>query len=102
MLIAIVKKELDDYTKLKIAISLRRLLESNGSLPSTQSYNKIALAANIRKATVSDTFNAKSIPNSLTLFLIIEAIGFSLTDFSKIYDTLRDIDINIFRKTISK
>ena len=102
MLIAFVKKETDDYTKLKIAISLRRLLESNGDLPIMQSYNKIALTAYIRKATVSDTFNAKSIPNSLTLFLIIEAMGFSLTDFSKIYDSIEDSDIKLFIKKLSK
>lgn len=101
MLIAIVKKETDDYTKLKIAISLRKLLENNGDLPIMQSYNKIALTAYVRKATVSDTFNAKSIPNSLTLFLIIEAMGFSLTDFSKIYDAIEGLDIELFRKKIS-
>jgi hypothetical protein len=102
MLIAVVKKETDDNTKFKIAISLRKLLESNGDLPIMQSYDKIASTANIRKATVSDTFNAKSVPNSLTLFLIIEAMGFSLTDFSKVYDSIVNSDIEIFKKFLAE
>lgn len=102
MLIAVVKKETDDNTKFKIAISLRKLLESNGDLPTTQSYETIAGKAGIRKATVSDTFNAKSVPNSLTLFLIIEAMGFSLTDFSKVYDSIKNSDIESFKKFLAE
>lgn len=102
MLIAVVKKETDDNTKFKIAISLRKLLESNGDLPIMHSYDKIASSANIRKATVSDTFNAKSVPNSLTLFLIIEAMRFSLTDFSKVYDSIVNSDIELFKKFLAE
>ncbi|MEZ0184650.1 hypothetical protein ACHRVK_18800 [Flavobacterium plurextorum] len=96
------KKETDENIKLRIAISLRRLLESIGEAPIPQSYNKIALTAYIRKATVSDTFNAKSIPNSLTLFLIVESMGFSLTDFAKVYDSIDNSEINIFKKALAK
>lgn len=102
MLIAVVKKETDDNTKFKIAISLRKLLDRNGNLPIMQSYDKIAATANIRKATVSDTFNAKSVPNTLTLFLIIEAMGFSLTDFSKVYDSIVNSDIELFKKFLAE
>lgn len=102
MLIAVVKKETDDNTIFKISISLRKLLESNGNLPIKQSYDKIATIANIRKATVSNTFNAKSVPNSLTLFLIIEAMGFSLMDFSKVYDSIATSDIALFKKFLAE
>lgn len=98
MLIAFVKKETDDNTIFKIALSLRKLLESNGNSPVKQSYDKIAMTANVRKATVSNSFNAKSAPNSLTLFLIIEAMGFSLLDFSKVYDSIVNSDIVLFKK----
>ncbi|QGK73202.1 hypothetical protein [Flavobacterium sp. SLB02] len=84
----------------RIAVSLRRLLKSIGEDPVTQSYNKIALTAYIRKATVSDTFNARSIPNSLTLFLIVETMGFSFTDFAKIYDSIENSDLVIFKNTL--
>jgi len=98
MLIAVVKKETDDNTIFKIAISLRKLLESNSNPPVKQSYDKIATSVNIRKATVSNTFNAKSVPNSLTLFLIIEAMGFSLIDFSNVYDSIVNSEIESFKK----
>ena len=102
------KKESVSYINIKISISLLRLLESSKKFQSIQttkediaiSYNEIALDANIRKATVSDTFNAnsKSGPNSTTVVLIIEAMGFQLTDFAKIYDSLTENDIENFKK----
>jgi hypothetical protein len=102
MFIAFVKKETDENIKLKIAVSLRKLLETIEGYPVAQSYNKIALTAYVRKATVSDAFNAKSIPNSLTLFLIIEAMGFSITDFAKVYDSIENSDLIEFKKILLK
>lgn len=102
------KKDLISYINIKISISLHKLLESSKKFRSINktkeeiaiSYNEIALEADIRKATVSDTFNAnsKSGPNSTTVVLIIEAMGFQLTDFAKIYDSLTESDIENFKK----
>lgn len=39
----------------------------------------------MRKATVSDTFNAKTIPSSSALILILDAMGNSISDFAKKY-----------------
>ena len=58
MLIAFVKKETDENIKLKIAFSLRKLLATIEEQSVAQSYNKIALTAYVRKATVSDIFSA--------------------------------------------
>lgn len=68
------KKLIEQNIKIKIAISLRTLLEEskfrtlndgkNASIG--DSYNTIALNAEIRKATVTSIFNAKSSPNSIT------------------------------------
>ncbi len=93
------KKELVKRIQIKIAISLNKLLLSSKDFSQdggeiAKSYNQIALNADIRKATVSDTFNAWSTPNTSTLFLIIEAMGYSLSDFAKIYDSITDADIN--------
>ncbi|MCK7591271.1 hypothetical protein M0G43_11855 [Subsaxibacter sp. CAU 1640] len=65
-----------------------------------KSYNEIALQPDIRKATVSDTFNAKSKsgPNSTTMILIIEAMGYTLGDFSNQYDSITQSDIENFIK----
>ncbi|MDI5894818.1 hypothetical protein [Flavobacterium algoritolerans] len=98
LLIAFVKKDLEEHIKVKIATSLHKLLQSNGKDAVAQSYNDIAIAADIRKATVSDTFNAKSSPNSSTLILILEAMGYSLRDFAHIYDTIKDSEVLAFKR----
>ena len=65
-----------------------------------ESYNEIALEADIRKATVSDAFNAKSItgPNSTTVFLIVHAMGYTLSDFAEKYDRLTNKDVEKFKR----
>lgn len=100
------KEELIPDIKIKIAISLNRLLDTtknfkpnnNDEEEIAKSYNKIALASFLRKATVSDIFNAKSktSPSSGTLFLIIEAMGYTLNDFAKIYTSITKTDIEEF------
>ncbi|OBX23228.1 MULTISPECIES: helix-turn-helix domain-containing protein [Bizionia] len=95
---------LEKNIKFKIAISLNILLEKRKNDYKNvikkdllgDSYNSIALNADIRKATVSNIFNARSNPNSITLISIIEAMGFSLIDFSKIYCSISEKDINKF------
>lgn len=108
-LIADVKRLQEENIKIKIAISLRILLKK--SKWNTQikgkddsigdSHNTIALNAYIRKATVTKIFNANSNPKSTTLILIIEAMGFKWSDFSKIYDSLEKSDIEDFKKAKS-
>jgi len=102
------KEELIPHIKIKIAISLNRLLDAskrfrpinNKEEEIAKSYNKIALAAYIRKATVSDIFNAKSktAPNTATLLLIIEGMGYNLNDFAIVYDSVIEADIIEFEQ----
>ena len=99
------KKESIQHIRFKIAISLNELLitskdfrQEDGKVDEiAKSYNEIALSADVRKATVSDTFNAKSVPSTTTLIFIIEAMGYTLNDFAKIYDSVTDTDINKFK-----
>ncbi|MAM28224.1 MAG: hypothetical protein CMC13_04310 [Flavobacteriaceae bacterium] len=99
----------NDYRKeikLKIAITLNLLLAKKKKASTEKlrkedivdSYNEIALNADIRKATVSDTFNARTIPNSLTLIEIVEAMDFNLNDFGKVYDSITTNQIIEFNK----
>lgn len=102
------KNELISVINIKIAISLNRLLEkSKNTLMFNKSedgfiksYNEIALQADIRKATVSDTFNAKSKsgPNSTTVILIIEAMDYNLKDFANQYELVSERDIENFKR----
>lgn len=99
------KDEVISNIHAKIAISLRRLLDASKNLQSplnneievANSYNKIALNADIRKATVSDTFNGKSVPTTATLILIIEGMGYKLADFAVIFDSIKDKDVKEFQ-----
>ena len=95
------EKELEKLIRIKIAVSLRRLLENSKKFTQNdediaQSYNQIALISGLRKGTVSDTFNAKSTPSSVTLILIVESMGFDLRVFSKYYCSITDSDIKKF------
>lgn len=102
------KEELIQVINIKIAITLNLLLETSRKFISInksseeiiESYNEIALEADIRKATVSDAFNAKAItgPKSTTVFLIVQAMGYSLSDFADIYDRLTNKDVERFKR----
>lgn len=99
-------KSSEKHIKIKIAISLKTLLENNKSNLLTDradiatSYNEIALRADLRKATVSDIFNAKSMPSAGTLILILEAMQIQLVDFSKVYDSVTERDIQKFDSNV--
>ncbi len=62
------------------------------------SYNDIALNANLRKATVSNSFNGNTAPNMVTLINIIEGMGFNLLEFAKIYHSISYFDIVKFKR----
>jgi hypothetical protein len=98
LLIAFVEKGLKENIKFKIAISLRKLLQSNGKDAVPQSYNEISKVADIRKATVSDAFNARTTPSSSTLILILKAMGTSFIDFEDMLDSIQDSDILAFKR----
>ena len=101
------KEDLLPHIPIKIAITLAKLLEASKQSPPTiihneevaDSYNKIALNAGVRKATVSDSFNAKSDIQSSTLILIIKGMGYKLEDFAKLYDSIEDKEVQEFEKT---
>jgi len=102
------EKESENLIKIKVAISLRRLLEKskktdqgkNSSIGIAKSYNDIAIFADFRKATVSDTFNAKHLSNFATIVMMVEAMGFDLVDFSKIYTSIEPDELERFKEGI--
>lgn len=100
------KVQFEDIIKIKIAISLRTLLKQNKeysrkiekSEEVTDSYDKIAINADIRKATVTLAFNGVTRTAMTTIILIVEAMGYTLQDFSKIYSDITDKQISDFRR----
>lgn len=103
-------EETQENIKIKIALSLIKLLDDSKN--NTQriktgeelniSYSEIADNSDVRKATVSDIFNAKKSANTFTLFRIIKSMGYELSDFSKKYDKITDSEIINFKSTIKK
>jgi predicted transcriptional regulator len=96
-----------DNIPIKIAIALGRLLERNKALQPNannkieyaDSYNKICLNSGLRKATVSDVFNARSSNvRASTLILVLKGMNYNLEEFAKIYDMLTLDDIKVFLK----
>lgn len=99
------KSEEQTNIKIKIAISLNQLLSRNkgfidedNAANIIKSYNKIALKVDLRKATVSDIFNAKSNCQITSLFPIIEALGYNLSDFAEVYDNVTESQVKKFIK----
>lgn len=99
------KNESPQDIRIKIAISLNKLLSDSKIISQDIineenigiSYNEIALNAEMRKATVSDVFNAHKSANTSTLFRIIYAMGYNLSDFSIKYDKITDLEIKNFK-----
>ena len=103
-------EETQENIKIKIAISLNKLLNDSKNAASGNktgvelniSYSEIADISDIRKATVSDIFNAKKSANTFTLFRIVKAMGYKLYDFSIKYDKISDQEIKNFRLKTKK
>ncbi|WP_294333851.1 hypothetical protein [uncultured Chryseobacterium sp.] len=105
LLIALGKTE-DDINKIKIIISLRKLLERGKNLQKNvvdnkiiYSYHTISTNALIRKATVNDTLNGNTSPTAITLISIIGALGFTMADFGEAFDSITDKDIREYLKS---
>lgn len=104
------KKQEEENIKIKIAISLRTLLKMNKNYSQkfenekdiVDSYEKISIAADIRKATVTHSFSGFARTSMTTVILIIEAMGYKLPDFTKIYSELTDKHIDDFKKVNKK
>ncbi|WP_432221816.1 helix-turn-helix domain-containing protein [Flavobacterium sp. TMP13] len=103
-------EETQENIKIKIAISLNKLLDNSKKILQDNitseeintSYSEIADNSDVRKATVSDIFNAKKSANTFTLFRIIKAMGYELKDFSKKYDKITESEIMNFKTTNKK
>ena len=96
-------KDQHDIINVRTVISLRILLQTNKAIPISKkeksqkdipiSYGDIAKKAGIRKATVTKAFNVDGYPYSTTLFNMIFALGYTLIESAKVYESLTDKDI---------
>lgn len=91
--------------KIKIILSLKKLLEKRNNLQKDivdnkiiYSYHVISSNALIRKATVNDTLNGKTSPTVITLISMIEALDFTMIDFGEAYQSITDNDVKQYLK----
>jgi len=56
--------------------------------------------SDIREATISDTFNGKTLPTITTLLVLVESMGYSLKEFTEVFDEITDEEINEIDKSI--
>ena len=100
------KQQQEEIIKIKAAISLRTLLKRNkdhlkkvkDDKDIVDSYEKIAIAADIRKATVTLAFSGVTRTAMTTVVLIVEAMGFSIKDYSDVYEIITDQEISTFKE----
>ena len=105
-------KTSEDNIKFKIAIALRVLHSRNKANPKEiankkeqiNSYEKIALniSGDMRKATVTSAFDGQTKSTMVTIILIIESMGYTISQFGEEYDKITDEDISAFKKEIIK
>lgn len=111
-LIASMIKESEKIIIIKTAVTLRKMLSNNKILPVkadgssdiVNSYDKIAANSNseLTKATVNSAFSGKKRSTMATIVLIVESMGYKITDFAEIYDRLSEKDVIKFREEMLK
>lgn len=111
-LIAYMIKESEKIVIIKTAITLRKMLSKNKSsseradstVNTVNSYDKIAANSNseLTKATVNSAFSGKKRSTMATIVLIIESMGYTMIDFSEIYDKLSEKEVTKFREEVLK
>lgn len=88
---------------LKVIITLRKMLILNKKAQSKDDYNvakqpatyrDIYYNSEIREATISDTFNGKTLPTITTLLVLIERMGYSLKEFAEIFEKVTEEEVN--------
>jgi len=94
------EKNNEEFIQCKVAITLRRLLaqiknsqtSTDNNIDVINSYQKIATNTNfnLRKATVTAAFSGKTKSAMTTVIAIVISMGYTMVDFSLMYDSISD------------
>src|SRR5690625_7635451 len=88
---------------LKVIITLRKLLALNKKAQSKDNYNvaeqpatyrNIYYNSDIREATISDTFNGKTLPTITTLLVLIKSMGYNLKESTEVLDEITEEELD--------
>jgi transcriptional regulator with XRE-family HTH domain len=93
------------YIKYRYALAIKMLQEKNKKLKKKndkkgiedinldQSYDDISSSTGLRKATISNIITGVSEIKSYTLYLILKSLGFSYSQFGKVFDNLSEQEV---------
>lgn len=102
------------FIKYKYALALKKLQDRNKKLKQQsekkgikdikldKSYGDISSSTGLRAATISDIINGNSELKGYTLYLILNSLGFTYTQFGKVFDNLTDNDVVTYQKDVEK
>lgn len=103
-------KKVERIIIIKVAITLRILLDRNKNFPQVpneneniiNSYEKISnnSSSDLTKATVNAAFSGRKRSAMTTIILIVESMGFTMIDFSKQYSEITDEQVLELQKNI--
>lgn len=104
------KSKEDLEIQMKYAIAFRKLMNEHrkkwiegDSGPSVlNSYDKLCLETELRKATLLDIFWGKSNPSSITVSKIITSLGKTHKEFGALFDGVTEEDLTNFKLLIAK
>ncbi|WP_018629974.1 helix-turn-helix domain-containing protein [Niabella aurantiaca] len=98
------------WIKCRYALALRKLISKNkaanrhlhpSSFPGIDdSYDKLSSSTGLRKATISDIINAKSEMKTYTLYRVLHALGYNLTQFGKIFDAITEAELHEYMRSL--
>lgn len=101
-----------EYTKLKLATCIRKILKEN-RLTGVQNHNKgiedlslvdsmrqVGAASGLSFTIIQETSVGKRDPQFTSLISLIDALGISFTKFASIYDKISDAEIEEVKKDI--
>lgn len=95
--------------KLRYAYTLQKLLHNNKLLMGEDrmtkdritNANQLAFAIDLRPATISKILTGQAIPNGLTLYMILEGLSKSFSQFAEIFDKATMEELAKFEQTLN-
>lgn len=100
----------EQLLKLRYALALRKLMQENELIKEKSqpkkdsliiaSLGQLSSSTGLRRATLSAIFNGDSNPSVQTVYLILEALGKTLTQFASYFDAITDKDALLYYKEI--
>ena len=91
--------------KNKLAITIQKIISNNGDRSEdglVTSLRKLAASSQTEYSIIQKITSSKKDPQFTTLAAIIDGFGISFSEFSKIYDSISDEEIDEYKKSLKQ